>query len=119
MSDVEIGKVARHSSTITDHARQRWHERMPATARGPRYAFRHATRADGMEMHPHFYRHPAGTPTGVHVYYGETATGERYSAVFVEIDGVVVTVYSIESVESGAVRAYLHALGKEGGVCRE
>jgi hypothetical protein len=121
MASRTVGKVARHvhGDRVTDHCRQRWAERMPDEARPPRWAFERADRAHGMESHPYFYEHIEGTPTGIHVYWGETVADERYSAVFVEVDGVLVTAYPIDSVDDGPIRAYLHAVGGEGGVVRE
>jgi hypothetical protein len=97
----------------------RWPERMPAGSRGPEWAYRHADRAHGMEVHPHFHTEKHGYPDSVWVYAGQTPGGVRYNAVLIEREATITTAYRVDSIDAGPIRAYLNALGEQGGFIRE
>jgi len=80
---------------LSQHALGRWDERLPDGAVAPETALLEAIPDDGIVEHPRFGDaskdgHP--DPDRVWIQTGK-ADGEWYTAVFVECDGAVVTVW--------------------------
>jgi hypothetical protein len=104
---------------LTDHVvDDRWPQRMPASARDAAHGLREASPAPGMEAHPYF-----GHPDRVWVYGGRTKTGRTYFAVLVERGATITTTYRVQSIDdsphAGPLRAYLSAVGQQGGLYHE
>jgi hypothetical protein len=117
-SDRSVGTIrdTQGRPAISDHIVEddRWRDRMPASARGPRHALKHADPAPGMDAHPYF-----GHPDRVWVYGGRTESGIQYFPVFIERAAVARTTFRVQSIDNGPVRAYLHAIAQQGGLYDE
>ena len=104
---------------LSDHAIQRWDERMPHEARAPEWVLDRAITTDFVCRHPHF-RERETPADGVLLYRGETTDGHEYGVIAIVVDGAVVTVYRMRSVFDPPLRRYLRSLAEyHGGIHRE
>jgi hypothetical protein len=114
----DVGGRARwaHSKGLpnpSDHTLDRWDERMPADARSPEHAIERS-KGTGIADHDHWDHHDR-RPDTIRVYHGRTRSGTYYGAVFVVVEGTILTCYRIADVDYAPVRAYLHALAQAAG----
>lgn len=98
--------VMQGNPRMTDHAADRWDERMPPHSVAPETAFEQAL--DVSEIRENVKSFSGDVPDETHYFY-EPATEGSYSALFLVSEGVIKTVYSPEEVRHGPTRAYLDA----------
>lgn len=105
---------------LTDHARDRWDERMPEDARDAAWALLHATRDDEIVALDEFQTPDGQRPDRLWLYRGRTRSDELYGAVLLDVGGSIVTVLRIADVGHGPLRSYLlEAAAMQTGVVDE
>lgn len=111
-----IGSRLQHAADhdvpfISDHAHDRWDERMPADAVAPETALEHGTRETDIIHLPHYEQHEEGPPDALWLFYETTRTAsEKYYAVLIERHGAITTAFRMAGIRYPPLKAYLRTV---------
>ena len=117
LSRTERWRGLENNPWMTDHALERWDQRMPLDACSPEAAYRESSLAVALERHPVFRTQNGNRPTEVRVcrrWVGEGDDEEAFCPVFIIVKESIVTVNRVTRINNSAVRAHLYAVADAG-----